>query len=188
MEWCERSEDLASEDIRATNLMLSNLGAVNDAGIPWTLSPCTLLCSMRRPEKQHKPTQNTPAEFREGERKTSKEAEPSGLCPDRGLCGSAPVPQSDVAGKVGLSLFVQVQRTPQELHVAFPFMTILQSPLLSPGAWPCSTQSHFIRAERNHSWFRSKDLTMCLEGRQDTQQKKKRNWWREEESRSSRNV
>lgn len=149
------------------------LGQAMSAGITWTLTPCALLCSLSRLEKQHKPTQNTPDELREQERKTSKEAEPSGLCLDRGLWGSTPVPQSEVAGKVGRSLFGQVGRTPEELPVAFLFMTILQSCLLlSPGLWPCSAQSHFISAEWNHSWFRSKDLTMCLEGRQDTQQKK----------------
>lgn len=147
------------------------LGQAVPAGITWTLTPCALLCSLSRSEKQHKPTQNTPAELKERERKNSEEAEPSGPCQDQGLGGSTPVLQSEVDGKVRRSLFGQVGRTPEELPVAFLFMTILPSRLLlSPGAWPCSTQSHFISAEWNHSWFRSKDLRMCLEGRQDTQQ------------------
>lgn len=59
-------------------------GQAMPAGITWTLTPCALLCSLSRLKKQHKPTQNTPAGLRDGEKKTREEAEPSGLCPDRG--------------------------------------------------------------------------------------------------------
>lgn len=161
------------------------------ARITLTLTPCALLCSLSRPEKQQQSTQNAPADLRDQERKTSQETEPSDLCLDRGLCGSSPVALSEEAGKIRHSLFSQVGKIPEELPIAFLFMNILQNRLLlSPEAQPCSSQSNFISTERNHSWFRSKDLTTCLEVRRDTQQKIKqnKNQWGEEASRSSRNV
>lgn len=77
--------------------------------------------------------------------------------------------------KTGPSLFCLVGRTPEELPFALLFIKRTQTCLLSPGALPYFAHSNLISTEWNHSWFRSTDLTMCLEGRQNTQKKKKKN-------------
>ena len=99
------------------------LGQAMPAEIIWTLIPCALLCSLSTPEKQRKPTQN--AELRERERKTSEEAEPSGLCPGRGHAAAPPYPRVKRLGRSGdpfLAEWEALQRS---------------SPLLSC-SWPCS--------------------------------------------------